>query len=350
MKLTQYIIYLTIGLLSANIAVGQDIHFTQFYNSPLNLNPASTGDFTGDWRLSGSFRSQWGGQDLKSYRTSTIAFDMPFFIKEKQIGLGAIFINDRAHNGLIINNKLYVSGGYGKRFNGHVIHGGLQFGYSHTSPSEFSFPNQYDGSPVEGGGQYNSELDNGEGSVILPKGNFDLNTGISWKKRLGSKFEPKVGLALFHLFTTNASLTGGKLKVPLRTAIYATPKLILSPKLIIAPHFQYMTTKANSSMLLGSNFIVGLPRNKPGIKNIYAGVMTSMANAKNNGSQEESSSSMDGFGFIAGLQFPHLDIGFSYDLMLSNVGAYFGNPFEITFIYIAPSTLFNRKTIPCERL
>ncbi|MCI5059058.1 MAG: hypothetical protein MRY83_23295, partial [Flavobacteriales bacterium] len=27
----------------------QDIHFSQFNNSPLSLNPAETGNFKGDW-------------------------------------------------------------------------------------------------------------------------------------------------------------------------------------------------------------------------------------------------------------------------------------------------------------
>lgn len=37
----------------------QDIHFSQFANSPLNLNPALAGVFGGDMRFAGIYRNQW---------------------------------------------------------------------------------------------------------------------------------------------------------------------------------------------------------------------------------------------------------------------------------------------------
>ena len=39
--------------------MAQDIHFSQFYFSPLNLNPAATGIFDGDYRIAGNHRQQW---------------------------------------------------------------------------------------------------------------------------------------------------------------------------------------------------------------------------------------------------------------------------------------------------
>lgn len=334
--------------------LAQDIHFTQFYNSPLNLNPSSTGDFVGKWRLSGSFRSQWGGQDLKSYRTSTIGFDLPVALLGKEFGVGGLLINDRSHNALIVNNKLYGSLGYKKQFGSHHVSGGIQLGYAHSAPGEFTFPQQYvhDPYPANGfeGGGYDNSIDNGEPNEINSRGYFDSNLGINWKKRFGSKFESKVGFALFHVFTTNTSLNGGNAKMPLRSSIYATPKFILNDKIVLAPHIQYMNSKSNSSTLLGSNAIVRIPKNKPNIKNVYLGAMTSIAKSKSNGNLQESGTGLDGVGFIAGLQFPHLDVGLSYDVMMSNVASYFGNPFELTFIYIAPNTLFNRRTLPCDRL
>jgi len=37
----------------------QDIHYSQFDRSPLNINPALTGLFKGDLRFIGNYRSQW---------------------------------------------------------------------------------------------------------------------------------------------------------------------------------------------------------------------------------------------------------------------------------------------------
>ena len=37
----------------------QDIHFSQFGNSPINLNPGLTGAFGGDMRFVANYRNQW---------------------------------------------------------------------------------------------------------------------------------------------------------------------------------------------------------------------------------------------------------------------------------------------------
>ena len=37
----------------------QDPHFSQFFASPLTLNPAFTGKFDGSWRLAANHRDQW---------------------------------------------------------------------------------------------------------------------------------------------------------------------------------------------------------------------------------------------------------------------------------------------------
>lgn len=48
-------------LLSGAAMRAQDIHFSQFYNAPLNLNPGLNGIFGGDTRFVGNYRSQWRG-------------------------------------------------------------------------------------------------------------------------------------------------------------------------------------------------------------------------------------------------------------------------------------------------
>ena len=37
----------------------QDIHFSQYLNSPMNLGPGMTGVFGGDTRFTGNYRNQW---------------------------------------------------------------------------------------------------------------------------------------------------------------------------------------------------------------------------------------------------------------------------------------------------
>ena len=62
-------------LVSLNINA-QDIHFSQFYASPLNLNPAMTGVMNCTDRLTLSYRNQWASV-LKSnaFNTFTASYD-----------------------------------------------------------------------------------------------------------------------------------------------------------------------------------------------------------------------------------------------------------------------------------
>jgi len=45
------------GIVSVSLA--QDPNFSQFFASPLTLNPALTGKFDGNFRLAGNYRNQW---------------------------------------------------------------------------------------------------------------------------------------------------------------------------------------------------------------------------------------------------------------------------------------------------
>src|SRR5258705_6955704 len=53
---------------------GQDPHFSQYFSSPLTLNPAMAGYFEGDSRVSTNFRQQW--RSIGSpFITGTVSYD-----------------------------------------------------------------------------------------------------------------------------------------------------------------------------------------------------------------------------------------------------------------------------------
>src|SRR3979411_2133223 len=52
----------------------QDPGFSQFFASPLTLNPALTGKFNGTLRVAGNYRNQWP-QINNAFVTSTISVD-----------------------------------------------------------------------------------------------------------------------------------------------------------------------------------------------------------------------------------------------------------------------------------
>src|ERR1700750_2272151 len=60
MKLRKYLYHTILALLLAGQAANaQDIHFSQFFETPLLRNPALAGIFTGDFRVQTVFRDKW---------------------------------------------------------------------------------------------------------------------------------------------------------------------------------------------------------------------------------------------------------------------------------------------------
>jgi len=61
-------------LFHPGVTKAQDPEFSQFFASPLTLNPALTGKFSGSLRVAGNYRNQWP-EINNAYITSTISVD-----------------------------------------------------------------------------------------------------------------------------------------------------------------------------------------------------------------------------------------------------------------------------------
>ena len=83
MKLVKLLTILIITLVIGSELKAQDIHFSQFYNAPLTVNPALTGRIPGSYRVVINYRNQWPYQFDKatSFSTPAISFDMPFSLQ-----------------------------------------------------------------------------------------------------------------------------------------------------------------------------------------------------------------------------------------------------------------------------
>lgn len=53
----------------------QDLNFSQFYELPLLRNPALAGIYTGDFRVTSAFRSQWGSVTVP-YTSQALSLEM----------------------------------------------------------------------------------------------------------------------------------------------------------------------------------------------------------------------------------------------------------------------------------
>src|SRR5688572_7759127 len=75
----------------------QDIHFSQFFETPLLRNPALAGIFSGDLKIQGVYRTQWNSVTVP-YQTASlnIEYKQPVGRGDDFITLGGEILYDKA--------------------------------------------------------------------------------------------------------------------------------------------------------------------------------------------------------------------------------------------------------------
>src|ERR1019366_3846256 len=229
------------------VSTAQDIHLSQFYNSDQLLNPAKTGDFEGDYRVTANYRNQWR-EISKPISTSIIAFDKGFHYYSHQIDGGILVARDEFSGFQTVTTKILLSAGYGYTFKENKFRFGIQPGivFNSTDLSKQTYPSQWD----FGTGNYDKpNLDNKNASAKY----FDLNIGTQWSRKF-KKIEPKIGFALNHIDRpkdTYFSTTAERLKM--RKVFHAEINYQLTNKITLQPKILSMWTGKANDMVLGAN-------------------------------------------------------------------------------------------------
>lgn len=207
------------------IISAQDIHYSNFGYSPLNINPALTGVFAGDYRISGTYRNQWRGVPV-SYRTFSGSFDMRFGSREKPLierrwSMGLLFNNDVAGYSRLSNNNIGLTGSYIAPLSNQdflTLGASYAFHQRRFSTGDLTWDDQYrdkqfDPTYVSG------DIDNFDRSNSY--GN--IATGINYhhqKPNKRSAFD--LGLGLYNVNKPNVSFTNDPdYKLPMRYSLYS---------------------------------------------------------------------------------------------------------------------------------
>jgi type IX secretion system PorP/SprF family membrane protein len=239
-RVVKPLIYIfTIFLPFSSGLFAQDIHFSQFYNAPMNLNPALTGVFGGDVRFMGNYRSQWRSVPV-DYLTFTAAVDMNFIRKTYKKGFfagGAAFNYDQAGASKLNLTSLGLSGSYVRQLSDRSfvsVGAQLAAGQRAFKIGDLRFDNQYD--DTRGG--YDPTLPTGEDYLNDNNLFFDLSAGVNFRlqslknselvDRLDKRNRLDVGIGLFHLNRPNQSFYDEQEKsLPMRLSPYMLGTLML---------------------------------------------------------------------------------------------------------------------------
>src|ERR1700759_5742 len=121
------IILFTLVPLFVPRAFGQDHLYSQFFNSPVYLNPALNGQFEGDFRMNLIYRNQYTTSGNNSnYLTASVDYNVPKFGG----GVGLMFSRSSEGNAALNTNNIAGIYSYSVGSDQYVLSFGLQAGIS----------------------------------------------------------------------------------------------------------------------------------------------------------------------------------------------------------------------------
>jgi type IX secretion system PorP/SprF family membrane protein len=215
----------------------QDLHYSQFYNSPQNINPALTGVFNGDHRYMVSLRDQWRFVPVPWFTLSG-AYDRKFYVLKGDhhfIGAGASLNHDRQGDSKLNLTSLNINGAYHRILAPeHIVSAGLTLGISSRgfNSQTLTWDKQWDGEI------FNSNLPTGESFSNLERVSFlETGLGLNYRYQKDNRTFVDIGGSLLHLLKPNIAFYGTEVSgLPRRLSITAIGQVKLMDKLDIQLH------------------------------------------------------------------------------------------------------------------
>jgi len=186
----------------------QDIHFSQFFETPLLRNPALAGIFSGDLRIQGVYRTQWNSVTVP-YQTGSVnaEYKLPVGNSNDFLSLGGEVLYDKAgtvaltathilptvnyHKSLSEEKNMYLSLGF---------MGGLV--QRKIDRSKMTTNSQYNGTA------YDPTLNDGETFPNSGYTYFDGSVGISFNSQIGASEDNNIILgAAYHHFNHSSKIS-----------------------------------------------------------------------------------------------------------------------------------------------
>ena len=241
--------------LQVSIAVfSQDLHFSQFINSPLTTNPANTGFIPdGDYRLGINYRNQWSSIMTVPYKTMSAFGDVQLMknrFENGWIGLGAVVLRDVAGSGSLTSTKIYGSLAYHQMLGySSLLSLGFNAGYANKqiNTTNLKFPDQFDGKFFDNKLPTSAVLSNNNISYL------DLQVGMNFAYFPTENIYANTGFSVHHVNRPQETFFSGDSvsnRVPRRYIGFLNGSIKLNDQVIINPNIYY-TNQANVSELVG---------------------------------------------------------------------------------------------------
>jgi type IX secretion system PorP/SprF family membrane protein len=308
-------------LLVHGYSYAQDPHFSQFFASPLTINPANTGNFSGTLRAALNSRTQLP-EFNNPYATKTLSLDAPIlkkYIKEDdKLSVGLLILSDQSGNKLLNDNNIAASVSYSKALDENANHSialGFQVNYSmyRFDPLKANFEDQ-----LTAGGFTGTSAEMILGNNFT-KNTTDINAGILYTGSTSDNNIFYVGASYYHFAKPPVGFITPTYFTNSRVNIHGGAYFALSDAASLHTSFQYQKQGETNELLVGGAFSYYLGTEN-GLE-LYAGLWSRVKETM--------------IPYL-GLEWNHIRAGFTYDIAAGTTlaSSRFYQSSEFSLIYI----------------
>jgi type IX secretion system PorP/SprF family membrane protein len=331
-KFTLRALFAILGLsFAASFLSAQDIHFSQFYMSPLNLNPAMTGVMNCNHRVTANYRNQWSSVlKQNAYNTYSASYDRKIPVgRHDNFGVGGTLWGDKAGASEFATIQARLSGSYAKKMGGtrrkaHYLVVGADAGLSSRSVNsqQLQWPIQHTGGVFDPTIQ--GENINDQSFMFL-----DLAAGLLWFSVFDENNNFYMGAAFSHLNRANVSFQNQNIPLYGKLTAHAGGEFEVADRMSLLPGVVTFFQGPSFQVNVGNSFKFLLGNSRRYNQAFQIGAWARIANRLNKGQH------MDAIILSTRFDYEQFNLGFSYDINTSNLrAATNGNgAFEFSLLY-----------------
>ena len=321
----------------------QDPHFSQFFASPLTLNPALTGKFDGLYRIAGNYRNQWPTIN-NAFTTATLSVDTRIMANRlpdnDDWGIGFIALTDQQASGVLDQNYFSFSTAYHKGLDEDGYHQ-LSIGFQGTYAAS-----RLDGTKVNLGdelapdGTWTVPSNDPFANKVFQAHYFDFNSGILYNGSTSDRNNFYIGGSLYHINRPRQSFDqddGVNYYLPMRWTVHAGGHFPIADNAALYMSALHQSQAGAQENLVGA--AIALNANDDWFvnpTNVYIGAWVRFGDAI--------------LPYVS-LEFDGLQLGISYDTNISplKTASDSRGGIEVSLIYIKKPSDPNKRHLNCPK-
>jgi type IX secretion system PorP/SprF family membrane protein len=236
--------------------MSQDIHISQFWVSPIAINPAGAGFFDGDARIGIYNRTQWKSIS-KAYQTIGSSADFALLkrpAKQDLFGMGVLLDYDQAGDSkyTILQGSLLFSYAHALNSrNNSFLMGGISIGGAQRSwsYSQLLFDQQFQN------GAFHPEIGTGETFQGTNYWLADMGLGIQWFYQPGFFDFYQVGFSVYHLNRPRITmLKADNIRLPVKWVAHAIVSIEVNRRAAVLPTVYVAVQDQYREFLIGATY------------------------------------------------------------------------------------------------